>query len=162
MLDFHFHSVGDMRELLSLRDYIIKQGLRYPQYRRWVEEACIPDIEHGWKNAILVTSEGRTVGNIIYQPHKQLPRTREVKNMRIHESARRRDVAHFLMRQVEEEDKGTFNQILLDAQELATIEFLQFCGYRPIARIPLYSPDTIDTVMVKEIAPKSHRSPLHS
>jgi len=152
MLNLCIRTITNKKDLGRLRNYLLHQGLWYPDYEPWVEEVCIPDIEREWKTGILALCDGKVVGDAIYQPHKKLPRTREFKNMRIQSEFRRRDLGHFLLRQVEEEDSKSFDRIILDvdAREERTVHFLQFCGYRPILQQPLYSSHNVDVVMVKE------------
>lgn len=158
-VDFNIRTVADGRDLNRLRLFLSKQRLWYPNYPGWVEEVCIPNIRDGWKTAIIARSQGDIVGNAIFQPHKELPRTREFKNVRIHPKFQRRDLGHFLFRQVEEEDKETFDRIILDTdiRNKGIIKFLRFCGYRPIMQLPLYCSDNVDIVMVKEF-PSPYKS----
>ncbi len=159
-VDFTIRSIDDTRDLKRLRAFIITQALRYPRHEEWIDKVCIPELESGWKSAIVAWSDGKVIGDAIYQPHKQLPRTRELKNLRINPAYRRRDLAHFLIRQVEEEDNAGFDRILLDAQQPDVVQWLRFCGYRTVANMPLYDPNVVDTIMVKEFKP-DYSSPFH-
>lgn len=158
-MNFLIKDVGDMKELRQLRNFIYSQNLMYPGYEDWVDRVCVPEIENGWKKGIIVYYYGDVVGNAIYQPHKELPRTRELKNLRIHFQLRRRDLGHFLLRQVEEENKGDFDRIILDAnkREEKIIMFLQYCGYRIIGQEHLYDKKDIDVILTKEFDRIPHR-----
>src|SRR3989344_7617874 len=112
-LDLTIRLISDEKDLRKLRHFLLGQALWYPNYERWVEDVCIPDISNNWKTAIIAYSNGHVVGDVIFQKHKQLPKTREIKNLRINPDYRRRDLAHFLIRQAEEEDKESFERILL-------------------------------------------------
>lgn len=151
-LDLTIRAVSDEKELSGLRTFLLGQALWYPNYERWVEEVCIPDIENNWKTAIVAYSSRHIVGDAIFQKHKQLPRAREIKNIRINPEYRRRDLAHFLIRQVEEESRELFDRIILDTDTKNTgiARFLTFCGYRPIMRLPLYSEHNLDIIFSKE------------
>lgn len=151
-LDLTIRTISDEKDLKKLRHFLLGQELWYPNYEQWIEEVCIPDINNNWKTAMVAYSNGHVVGDAIFQKHKQLPKTRELKNLRINPEYRRRDLAHFLIRQVEEENKGSFDRIILDTdiRKEGTIKFLTFCGYKPIMQLPLYSPHNLDMIMVKE------------
>lgn len=151
-VNFEVRSIADVKDLNKLRSFLLTQQLGYPNYDAWVEGVCIPDINHGWKHAILAYSEGKVIGDIVWQPHKELPRTRELKNMRIDSRLRNRDLGHFLIRQAEEEGKGSFERILCDtdAANKGIVQFLRFCGYSPLMQMPLYSPNRLELIMAKE------------
>ena len=153
-VDFIIRSIADSRELKRLRQFLISQSLWYPDYLRWVDEVCIPDINNSHKTAIVAYSKGEIVGDAIFQPHKELPRTREFKNLRINPNFRRRDLGHFLIRQMEEEQKGSFDRIICDADARLreAIRFMQFCGYSPIMRTQLYCSQNVDVVLIKELS----------
>lgn len=142
----------DEKELSLVRQFLMSQGLHYPNYARWVDEVCIPDIQSNWKEAIFAYSNGHIVGDIIYQPHKELPRTREFKNMRIHPLYRGRHLASFLLRQAEV-DGDDFDRIILDVntKQKPVIELLLKSGYRAISETPLYRGDEVDVIMQKEL-----------
>lgn len=72
--------------------------------------------------------------------------------MRIEPAFRRRDLAHFLVRQVEEENKENCDRISLDIDSKAqeVIRFFMFCGYKILFEAPLYCTDNIDVMMGKE------------
>ena len=154
VLDLTIKTVSDESDLGRLKRFLHTQELWYPNYHDWVEDVCITEIDRGFKTGIIAYSKGDILGDAIYQPHKELPRTREFKNMRIHPKFGRRDLGHFLLRQVEEEDKETFDRIILDTdvRNKGVIEFLRFCGYKPIMQMPLYDQNNEDVVMVKEIS----------
>ena len=151
-LNLTIREVSDEKELGGLRNFLLGQALWYSNYERWVEEVCIPDIENNWKTAIVAYSNNYVVGDAIFQKHKQLPRTREIKNLRINPEYRRKDLAHFLIRHVEEENKELFDRIILDTDTKNTgiVRFLIFCGYRPIMQLPLYSDNNLDVIFSKE------------
>ena len=156
------HTVQDERDMRSFRNYLLDQGLWYPHFDRWVETVCVPDIERRWKTAILARDRrGDIVGNVVFQAHKELARTRELKNLRIKDAWRRRDLGHFLLRQAEEEDavvdgQRSFDQILCDCDARAEgmLWLLAFSGYREIMRRPLYSRENMDVILVKDFEKK--------
>lgn len=152
VVDFIIRKANDTKELKVLRTFIYSQPFWYPRYDVWVDKICIPEIENGWKTAIMAFCNGYVVGDAIYQQHKELPRTREFKNLRIHPKLRRRDLGHFLLRQVEEEEKETFDRILVDVntKRKETIAFFQWCGYKILYQDFLYDNQNLDVIMIKE------------
>jgi len=148
--NFRFRLIESMLDVSLAIDFLSKQDLRYPHYDDWVQRTE-HEIKAGYKQAILAFSGHHLVGDLVYQPHKELSRVREAKNMRIHPQLRRRDFAHFMLRQVEEQDKEEFDAIMMDVRtdNQGPINFLTFCGYTPIAQVNLYDRNCQDVIMVK-------------
>ena len=115
-INFTFRSVEGRRETTQLIDFLSKQSLGYPNYDEWVQRAEYEVLE-GQKKAILAKSNGHIVGDIIWQQHKTLPGTRELKNLRVHPEFRNRYFASFLLRQAEVEELGTYDKLRVDARE---------------------------------------------
>ncbi len=157
-MDFVIRSIGDEKDLKRLRDFLLGQALSYPRYDSWVEGVCIPELENGHKTGIIAYSDKKVVGDVIYQQHKQLPRTREIKNLRINPEYRRMDLGHFLLRQAEEEGKKSFERIILDTDSRngGIIKFLLYCGYHTIMQRPLYCSHNLGIVMEKEFNSNNH------
>lgn len=151
-MEYVIRDVGRLKELKLLRNFIYSQHLWYPNYEEWVDYVCVPELESGWKKGIIAYYNGYVVGNAIYQPHKELPKTREIKNIRISPQLRRRDLGHFLLRQVEEENKNEFERIIVDTntKNKNVIMFFQWCGYKIIGQEYLYDKKNLDVIMVKE------------
>lgn len=148
--NFNFRTVEGTKDLGLLVDFMIKQDLKYPHYEDWVQRSE-HEIRQGFKTAILVYSEGILAGDLIYQPHKQLPRVRELKNMRIHPALRGRYFAHFMLRQAEVENKEDYDAIICDARsdQHEMINLMRLLGYLPLIVVPLYDKNATDVVMVK-------------
>jgi len=153
MVDYTFRTLGDQRDLKRLRGFLHRQGLWYPDYERWIENVCIPDLERGYKSAVVAYSNGVVIGDCVWQPHKELPRTGELKNLRVLEPHRNRDIGHFLLRQAEEEMRGAFDIIIgdTDSESGAVINLLRVSGYRELHRTPLYTNHRIDVVFTKDL-----------
>jgi GNAT superfamily N-acetyltransferase len=153
-VDFVIRSVADQRELKCLAQFLVRQSLWYPGYADWVHGVCVPEIDSGYKKAIVAYSRGEIVGDAIFQPHKELPRTREFKNLRVNPDFRRMDLGHFLTRQVEEEGKGSFDRIICDADARLreAIWFMRCCGYSQIMQTQLYCSQNVDVVLIKELS----------
>ena len=154
-IDIAIHSVDTSRDIARLKSFLFPLALHYPAYEAWVEAVCLPDIEQGYKHALLASSNGHIVGDAVFQAHKELPRTREIKNMRIHPGFRGRDLGHFLMRQIEVEAPEEYDALICDtdASERGILHFLRFCGFQEIYRAPLYSGNYVDVILVKNKQP---------
>jgi GNAT superfamily N-acetyltransferase len=154
IMHLEIRTVGDRRDLRHLQQFLIQQSLWYPSYEEWVHDTCIPEIDLGYKTGLIAYERNRVVGDIIFQPHKNLPKTREIKNLRVDPTFKRRDLAHFLLRQVEEENKGDFERIVCDTdkRQSAVVKLLLFSGYRTIQETPLYDSNNIDIIFHKEIS----------
>lgn len=150
-MDFNFRDVDSRRDLKALVDFLVKQNLGYPNYEDWIQRTE-SELDMGYKTAILAFCYGKLVGDLIHQPHKTITGYRELKNLRIHLEMRRRDVAHFMLKQAEFESSKLSRFMICDVpiDQKSTIRFLRFCGYIPIRETPLYS-DKPDVIMVKEL-----------
>ena len=94
-MDFRVKTIEDEKELEMLKDFMIRQPQFYPNFRGWVDGVCIPGVERGEREAILVLSEGILVGDGVY---KFLEKGGiEIKNLRIDSDYRNRDLGHFLL-----------------------------------------------------------------
>lgn len=148
--DFNFRLAEDIKDRDKLARFLLKQPLGYPQYEDWVERAR-QDLERGWKSSVLAFSNGMLVGDLVFQPHKDFPRIRELKNVRVHPKLQGRYFAQFMIRQAEREDLGTFEAIMCDSRSDQTYirNTLRFCGYEELFRIPLYDTHVEDIVHIK-------------
>ncbi|MBU0461515.1 MAG: GNAT family N-acetyltransferase [Nanoarchaeota archaeon] len=147
---FTFQTVDGTRDIGRLVDFLAKQDLGYPHYDEWVQRAE-NELAAGYKVPIIAVSDGQIVGDVLYQPHKQIPRLREIKNLRVHPDLRRRDFAHFMLRQAEAEHPEQYDAIICDtrADQREIIGLLTFSGYVPVATVPLYGDDLPDVTLVK-------------
>jgi ribosomal protein S18 acetylase RimI-like enzyme len=148
--DYSFRTAESARDRDLLFSYVAGQDLNYPGYHDWTHRAYF-EIEIGYKTGIIALSNRVVVGDAIFQPHKTQKRVRELKNMRTHPDLRRRGFARFMLRQVEQGLGKDFDMILCDVPETetATIEFMESCGYRRVAKLNLYSDERREVVMVK-------------
>lgn len=147
---FTFRQLDSRRDLSELVNFLIKQPLGYPNYEDWVQRSE-HELDSGYKKAVLAFSEGRLVGDLIYQPHKKIPRTREIKNIRVDPEVRRRYFANFMLRQAEVENKEEFDSLVIDARSdhPVMLGLLRMAGYIPLASASLYDPKVKDVVMIK-------------
>jgi GNAT superfamily N-acetyltransferase len=152
---FEFKEVGDQRDLQELRVFVHAHELWYPQYHDWVDEVCIPEIDMGYKTGVLGWKDGEVVGNIIFQPHKQLTDILELKNIRISPNARKRGIGYFLMRQMEcaARDSG-FSECIGDTDKRSKdmLGLAQYMGYSLMHSRSIYDPNNEDVVFLKKVA----------
>ena len=147
--DFSFRFAEKKSDLGMLADFLVEQNPGYPHYEGWVGRA-IEEIYSGYKTAILGFSNGNLVADLIVQPHKKLPRVREIKNLRVHPLLRRRDFAHFMLRQAEVENQGCLAMMCdVRLNQPEAIGLLEHAGYIPICSTSLYDPNVPDIVMIK-------------
>ena len=148
--NFQFRTLDSVSDIGRVIDFLAKQPLGYPNYQDWVQRTEA-ELQSGYKQAILALSDNQLVGDLVYQPHKQLPRVREIKNLRVHSELRRRDFAHFMLRQAEEHGKDEFDAVMIDSRtdNPSMINFLTFCGYVQIAETNLYDSLCSDVVLMK-------------
>ncbi len=73
-----------------------------------------------------------------------------MKNLRIHPEYQRRGFAHFLIKQVEAENRNC-DAILCDsrANQNSINSLLKFSGYGPLLKISLYDENNQDIVFIK-------------
>jgi len=147
---FKFKSLGDMRQLRTLVDFIAQQNLNYPHYEDWVQRTEA-ELINGYKQAILAFSDKTLVGNLIYQSHKDSPFFLELKNLRVRPEFRMRDFARFMLKQVEAESKGKYSAIICDARadRHDSVSFMLGLGYSQLISLPLYESNSSDIVLIK-------------
>lgn len=157
--DFRFSSLQDTRQLKQTINFLARQDLGYPNYDRWVQRTEY-ELDKGYKEAILAFSEDRVVGDLVYQPHKEIQRVLELKNLRIHPDLRMRDFGRFMLKQVEVENSGKYNTIICDcrANQTEVVKFLKSCNYFAVTTIPLYEKDRPEVVLTKFL--RKPESPL--
>jgi len=157
MVDFEIRDLGDQRDLRLLLDFMENKPLHYPDYMGWLNGPCKTDLDSGYKRAYVAWSGGRVVGDVVAQPHKELQRTLELKNVRIDEDFRRRALAFFLIKQPEADARGQFEQILCDSDSTQKDihHLLTFAGFRLLGKEYLYSSSRLDYVFVKHISEPS-------
>jgi len=149
--DFRFKFVEDEKEINKLKTFLLSQSFDYPLYFDWVERA-ICEIDSGYKRTILAFNENNLVGNLIFQPHKTLLKTIEIKNIRVHPDFKRRYFSSFMLRQVEAESMG-YNGIIVDTRSdrLEILNLFHLSGYKEIARSSLYEPNVEDIIFFKKV-----------
>lgn len=152
-VNFTIRQVDDLRDLRLLREFLHRHDLGYPNYDEWVDCVCIPEIEDGYKNAVVAFHGTILVGDLVWQAHKELPRTVECKNLRIDPLVRERGLAYFLLKQCEVESRKDSDIIIGDIhsnQDDIKLFFLRY-GFRVLYQAPLYSDNRLETVMIREL-----------
>ena len=153
--NFAFRTVETRKDLLRLLDFLRVQDLNYPKYQDWVSRTEA-ELNMGWKTGVIALDCNQVLGDIIWQPHKELKGVREIKNLRIHPSVRERYFARFLMKQAEAEGRN-HHELMLDLREdhpekRPLVNMLVSMGYRKLCAVNLYDPNIKDIVMVKKAA----------
>lgn len=154
-LDFTFRIAETEKDIFKLIDFMRKQDLNYPNYQDWVSKSEL-EVKMGWKTGIIAISNGYVIGNVIWQPHKEIKEVREIKNLRIHPEFRERYFARFLMKQAEVENKD-YSILMLDLREdhpdkNPLVYMLTSTDYKKNQVTNLYEPDIKDIVMIKKVA----------
>ena len=135
------------------------KGLHYKNYDSWIEKVSC-QVMKGEKEAIITTSNGEVIGDIIHQPYQntELGRIREIKNLRIRGRDQGWGIGRFLINLVEKSSEGDYDGLVLDvrANQEATYNFLRTMGFEEfIPKINLYDSQRKDIVMFKAIGKKS-------
>jgi ribosomal protein S18 acetylase RimI-like enzyme len=152
-MDFNIKHVEDGKELRLLRKFLLEQPQFYPDYREWVDGKCIARIEDGEYKNIIVLSEGLVVGDVVYRylNDHQI----EVKNFRIDPEYRRRDLGHFLLKQVEFENPEKTSTLDVTVDNFLGVQFFIRNGFNIIDKETLYKPDQFEYIMQKK--PSQHK-----
>lgn len=147
---FHFRSLQERKDLQELVNFLILQDLGYPNYDDWVGRTE-HELDKGYKSVILAFSWRQLVGDLIYQPHKQVSCFLELKNLRVHPQFRDRKFAELMLRQAEVENKNKYDAIICDAPAnyQRMIKFMESQGYDVFTTLPLYNKNSPDVVMLK-------------
>ncbi len=149
--NFSFRFAEDTKDFLNLEKFLLKQELNYPNYREWICRAK-QELLSGYKKSILAFSDRFLVGNLIYQQHKDFPRVRELKNLRVHPKLRERYFGAFMLKQAEKENQNEYDAIICDTRtdRISIISLLKNFGYETLLKIPLYDSNVEDLVMIKK------------
>ncbi|MBS3140799.1 GNAT family N-acetyltransferase [Candidatus Woesearchaeota archaeon] len=149
---FNFREVGSERDVREVIDFLASQPLGYPNYPDWVQRTEA-ELFSGYKQAVLAYNEGTLVGDIVHQPHKYIPRVREIKNIRVHPDLRERGFARFMLRQVEVDARDGNEAVVVDTRKSndEMIEFLKRCGYFHLITVSLYDSTEEDITFIRPL-----------
>lgn len=146
-MNINFSTISNFSEIKLLVEFIRSNRLSYPGYDDWIGRIT-HEIDSGWKTVIIAWEDGHIVGNVIFQPHKELAGVREIKNLRtINEVASRR-FGTFLIKQAEWYEANTYNEIIADYREeqKGVASLLRREKYAIVEIRPLY--DSMDDIVV--------------
>jgi hypothetical protein len=148
--NFQFRFAEDRREIDQLAKFLLLQPFNYEGYEDWVERTR-EELFSEYKSCILAFGGGALVGNLVYQPHKQFPRVRELKNLRVDSRLHGRYFGAFMLRQAERENPLDFDAIICDARSdrLDVVSMLRMMGYQELLRVPLYDKGVEDLVFIR-------------
>lgn len=149
---YRFHELEDTSQLRQLVAFMAAQDLRYPRYDEWVQRAET-ELDEGTKRAIIAT-DGKIIGNAVWQTHKVNASLLELKNLRIDSRLRGRGFARFMLRQVTIAGrKQGYAGIMCDLREdhPGVTGLLQQEGYIRLIERSLYDPHVPDVVMFKPL-----------
>ncbi len=152
--NFNFRGIDSTLDIRKLIEFMSQHPLQYPNYQDWIQRSE-PEINAGYKQAILSFSDKRIVGNLLYQPHKEIASTLEIKNLRVHPGVRQRYFGIFMLKQLEVEARRrkSIDTVMVDtrASQTDVLSLLQKAGFRETARAPLYDSNEEDVILTKPI-----------
>lgn len=113
----------------------------YPDFESWIERVH-GQLKSEEKRAVVAIVAGQVVGAVVYQSHRELPGTLEIKNLTVRPDQRGRHLASFLLRNAEQEGARDFKatQVVVDAKlgNRPIRRFLDANHYQPQAVSDLY------------------------
>ncbi len=149
--NFYFTLASDEKDVRKLNKFLLKQPLDYPNYGDWVDKTK-QEMLSGYKKSILAFSDDILVGDLVFQAHKQFPRVKELKNLRVHPKLQQRYFASFMLKQAEKENELDYDAIICDTRSdrVEVMRALKFNGYAELIRASFYDKNIEDVVMVKK------------
>ena len=150
--NFQFRHAEERREIDQLAKFLLLQSFNYSRYEDWIERTRA-QLFSGYKSCILAFSDGVLVGDLVYQQHKQFPRLRELKNMRIDPRLQGRYFGMFMLRQAEKENSSEFDAIICDTRSDRpdVLGMLTLAGYKVLLKAPLYDRNVEDIVLIRAL-----------
>jgi len=122
---FNIKSIEDEKEAGMLKEFLLGQSQFYPQYDSWVDEKCMPRVESGEYQNLIVISDGKLIGDVVYKSGEKI----DLKNFRIDSQYRQRDLGHFLMSQVEHLNQGKNLKLDVTSNNFLGVEFFIRNGF---------------------------------
>lgn len=136
------------KELFLLKRFMVQQPQFYPDFNHWVSKKCLPHIEKGiYQSIIIIANIGEVIGDAIYTQNISDTNIK-LKNFRIDPLYRNRDLGHFLLRQVMHETN--YQQMILDVtvDNFAGTEFFIRNEFNIIRKEKLYLPTQDEYIML--------------
>jgi ribosomal protein S18 acetylase RimI-like enzyme len=149
MFPLSITTVRDEKDLRLLNEFMLKQSQYYPGHREWVDGKCSTRIEKGKYKPIIAISDGRVVGDVVY--HVLPNGTAEIKNFRIDEQYRNRDLGHFLLTQAEVESSSSRLALDVTVNNFLGVQFFIRNGFNIVGTDRLYLPTQLEYLMEKEV-----------
>jgi ribosomal protein S18 acetylase RimI-like enzyme len=150
-MNLGIRTVESKKDIDRLRAFMLQQPQFYPRYNSWVDNTCIPSIESGERQALIVVSDGKVVGDIVHRTASESPLAVEVKNFRIDPQYRDMYLGRFLLRQVERRARGGVIFLDVSVRNLAGVGFFFRNGFRAVDIKPLYQDGQDEYLMRKTI-----------
>jgi ribosomal protein S18 acetylase RimI-like enzyme len=152
MLDLHIKDI-DNKNLKQLQRFLEYQDLGYNQYNHWINRICIPELNAGYKQGYIVNTNNIIIATLIFQTHKELSQTLELKNLRVDNRFRGRDIAHFLLKNAEVFARRMgYKTIIGDFRankdySFSILKLLLFSGYKVLFKAGIYKDGCQDYVV---------------
>lgn len=156
MNSLEIRKVNDEIDLARLRHFMLSQPQFYPKYRDWLNDKCLPRIESGQAEGLLVIQDGIIVGDAVYQRLPE-PTKVELKNLRIDPGYRNRAIGHCLLRQVEVEgaalvgvEAGNLTVVTdVSTPNFSGVEFFVRNGFQIVGMDELYTTGQAEYLLQK-------------
>ncbi|MDD5651156.1 MAG: GNAT family N-acetyltransferase [Candidatus Nanoarchaeia archaeon] len=144
--------IKDQEEINKLYNFIKQFSLDYPDYNIWLEK-CKRELELGYKKAFVCEKNNQIIGNLIFQPHKEDPLLLEMKNGRVLDEYRRKNIFSSLVKNVIIYGKeNNFKRVIGDAHitNEGMIKTLSNFGFMELANETIYDKQ-IEKIMIKDL-----------
>ena len=151
--EFKLSKIDEIVDYLS-KPRLWVPKLDYPDYSNWMNQVHA-QIRNESKRAMTAIEDGRIIGTVLYQKHKILQDTLEIKNISISPEKKGRHIASFLLRNAEIEGLRDYNsrRVMVDtkANNIDMRSFLLSCRYRVLKEQDLYNLGSgLDVVFTKD------------
>lgn len=139
--------IQDEKDLAKLREFILHQPMSYPNYQDWVADKCIPRVANGDYKTLVVFHDKIIIGDAVYRFLNE--NDVEIKNFRIDEFQRHRDLGHFVLRQVEVSNSG--KNLVTDVHEtnVSALKFFKANGFGEEGKVELYRQGQREVILRK-------------
>ena len=159
LMDFRFTTEYPLSRLDEIVSYLLGPRLwipqtDYPDFSDWAQKSH-QEIKRESKRALIALSRQEIVGVAIYQRHKKIKETLEVKNLTVRPDQRGRYIASFLMRNAEVEGARDFKatKVVCDAKanNFSVQSFLVRHHYSILDKTDLYQLGTGEDLVYQKI-----------
>lgn len=156
MNSLEIRRVEDDVDLKHLRRFMLAQPQFYPNHGDWIDGKCLPRIEEGRAVGWIALVDGKIAGDAVFQRLDE-PNKIEIKNLRIDPDYRKRDIGHFLLRQVEVEgmaftdtEPGSLTIVTdVSTPNFSGVEFFVRNGFHIAGMDELYVPGQAEYLLQK-------------